>query len=169
MDKKSPNSQAQGQRPSPPPSYGNPPDLTKAFDNLNLTENNPLPTPSQCIAHLKLLESFFQLRKYVGTNDGLFGLKNDFATTQAPTDSNEKLIKIREKRWAVYVTKAAMRFQTWWQTCIQPASQMLQQTAIGSASTTAFGPVPPLKCTTDNLPPLGKSVEAPVKPHANFK
>jgi len=81
-------------------------------------------SPDHCIAHLKLLEAFFQLRKDVGNSDGLFGILDpDFggalATSGSPqNDQALAQIKVREKRWAVYITRAVDRFYKWWDRCV---------------------------------------------------
>jgi hypothetical protein len=46
-----------------------------AFENLDFTPNPlELPTPTECIAHLKLLHAFAKLRHDVGNRNGLFGI-----------------------------------------------------------------------------------------------
>ena len=144
---------------SPPPSYAaNPRDLTAAFSDLRLDRSSTLPTANQCEAHLKLLEAFNQLKEDIGTNDGLFGLSDELATAAASNGRQEVLMKICEKRWAIYVTRAASRFERWWNVFIEPGSRMLQQDDLaptGSFAGIATG-VGPLSITKDNLPPLGK-------------
>lgn len=145
--------------PQPPPSYENAelPDVTAAFSNLNLSEASTKPTPSQCLAHLKLLEAFHQLREDVATTDGLYGIRDDFVPSDVTKEQRvDILAKIREKRWAIYVTNASLRFERWWKTCI-PSTQMLVQKDFdnpGFAGITTRGE--PLPFTKDNLPPLGK-------------
>jgi hypothetical protein len=73
---------------------------------------------------LKLLEAFFQLREEVGNSDELFGIPNpDFGgalATSASSQNDQALaqIKVREKRWAVYVARAVDRFYQWWDKCV---------------------------------------------------
>lgn len=78
-----------------------------------------LPSQEQCIAHLKLLETFHQLKEDIGTTDGLFGISNRLADGNSQQEA--VLTKIAEKRWAIYVARAADRFEQWWQSSI-PAS-----------------------------------------------
>jgi len=123
---------------SPPPSYAvndtnNVPSITAAFSNLNLTASHAPspPSPDKCIAHPKLLESFHQLREQAALTNRLFGIKDGFV----PSDLSEAkrvelLTKMREKRWAVYVAKAAKRFEKWWETCVQPEAQPMRQKEI---------------------------------------
>ena len=147
---------------SPPPSYTvndeNPiPDITAAFANLRLGSSGK-PTSDQCIAHLKLLEAFHQLREDVATQDGLFGIQDDFVPSTLDDRQRANLLaKIREKRWAVYVAKAAERFRCWWDSIIEPNARKLkqkdipmvfkQQNQIGQTS----------KFDKESLPPLGTS------------
>ena len=141
---------------SPPPSYNaDPSDITAAFSSLTLVDSEK-PTPDQCIAHLKLLEAFHQLRENVATNDGLFGLNDDFVPRGLNEQQHaETLLKIREKRWAIYVSKAAKRFETWWEVAVEPGVEMLQQK--GLATEDFDKDRRPLNLNTQKLPPLGES------------
>lgn len=150
---------------TPPPAYpGNDahlhvPDITAAFSNLNL-KPSARPTPDLCIAHLKLLEAFHQLREDVAFEDGRFGIKDSFADA-AKTDQEraELLAKIREKRWQVYVTMASKRFQHWWTTCVEPnheANRVLRQSQIPDVFKQSPDVGEQLGWTKDRLPPLGK-------------
>lgn len=141
---------------SPPPVYEansavNAFDVTAAFSDLSL-QNSSTPTVDQCIAHLKLLEAFHQLREDVALHDGLFGIKDSFASGDEP-QHREFLTQIREKRWEVYVTKAAKRFESWWEKAIEPNAQPFQQSDVmsttqylqwGTALSIGQGQVPPL-------------------------
>ena len=150
-------------RDSPPPSYtindsnfAGTPDVTAAFSNLNLSPSRT-PTADQCIAHLKLLECFHQLREDVALKDGMFGLEDSFSNGRATErERTELLTKIREKRWAIYVARAAKRFQTWWESCVGPSAQMLKQKYIASALGPEMHHGPALLFDRDNLPPLGR-------------
>ena len=142
--------------PPPPPVYElDPPDITAIFSNLKL-EDSSHPTPDQCIAHLKLLETFHQLREDIATNNGLFGLRDDFV----PQGLNEQqaakvLLMIREKRWAIYVAKASKRFEKWWQVSVEPSAKMLNQSMM--ATEQGFDTDRhPLFFNKKTLPPLGK-------------
>jgi hypothetical protein len=51
---------------------------TSAFDQLDFTPSPlELPTPAECIAHLKLLHAFAKLRHEVGNKEGLYGISFD--------------------------------------------------------------------------------------------
>ena len=107
----------------PPPSYTQapltpPPDITAAFSNLNLNPTN-FPSEDQCLAHLKLLEAISQLREDISARDGLFGIRDDFASINGQIVDDKKIVAIREKRWSVYVAKAVKRFEVWWLGCVE--------------------------------------------------
>ena len=149
----------------PPPAYPRDdahlhvPDITAAFSNLNL-KSYAKPTPDVCIAHLKLLEAFHQLREDVAFEDGRFGIRDSFADA-AKTDQEraELLAKIREKRWQVYVTKASKRFEHWWTACVEPndeANRLLGQSQIPAVFRQSPDIGEKLRWTKDQLPPLGK-------------
>ena len=66
------------------------------------------------------------------------------------------LLRIREKRWAVYVTKAAVRFESWWKSCVIPtATPMSQGDILGTVDPVTQDSVL-LAFNEDNLPPLGE-------------
>lgn len=159
--------------PSPPPSYvpdGVIPDINAGFQNLDLAKGicGSLPTPDHCIAHLKLLEAFHTLREDVGYNDGLFGISDSLVpnvlttTSEKATDStNATLAKIREKRWAIYVSRAADRFQAWLLSCVPMTSNGLprQRLKEDDLYSKEYEMRPyrgrALSFSKDDLPPLG--------------
>ncbi|KAF2802183.1 uncharacterized protein BDZ99DRAFT_512635 [Mytilinidion resinicola] len=106
--------------PPPPPPPADPPaysDTTGSsdfqFETLDFTLS-PLgiPTSSECVAHLRLLNAFHRLRYEVGNFEGVFGI-NDPGATDGP-DRTRNAEWLKEKRWAIYVTRAADRFEKWW-------------------------------------------------------
>ena len=149
---------------SPPPTYdAGPSNLSAAFAYLDLSAVGTYPTKDRCVVHLKLLEAFHQLREDIATTDGLWGIKDSFVPpNRSDREQAAALLRIREKRWAVYVAKAASRFETWWEKSIQPGSRMLRQGEIehgeGPRATAAPGEVLPF--SPDNLPPLGEVPES---------
>jgi hypothetical protein len=117
---------------SPPPNY-TPEDqaadeaaLNGALRKLKLTDNagskeKTTVTTDECIAHLKLLAAISDLRDSIGTTDDLFGIKDvdvNYFRTKNEDEKNQVSSQIREKRWAIYVTKAVERFTVWWQKCV---------------------------------------------------
>ncbi|KFY69588.1 hypothetical protein V496_00103 [Pseudogymnoascus sp. VKM F-4515 (FW-2607)] len=106
------------------------PDIAWAFSNLKIKESaNGLPTPEETLGHLKLLEAFYALKDEVAYTDGAFGLfdcrapgtEESVAGDQPATIKRlEALAQIREKRWALYVARAADRFESWWTKVLTP-------------------------------------------------
>ena len=149
----------------PPPAYAQDdsnlhvPDITAAFSKLNLAPSAK-PTSDVCIAHLKLLEAFHQLREDVACEDGLFGIRDAFAdAAQSDQPRAQLLAKIREKRWQVYVTKASQRFERWWITCVEPNEEkdrLLAQSKMSSIFEQSPDRGGQLEWSKDELPPLGQ-------------
>ena len=145
---------------SPPPEYAiDSPDLITAFSSLDLKFEQSIPTKDQCIAHLKLLEAFHQLREDIATTDGLFGINDSLIPTTAVDKlRHDVLLKIREKRWAVYVTKAVVRFEKWFDLCIEPQTPMLRQKDMDRTFPEIVKRGGKLSFTKDNLPPIGEFI-----------
>lgn len=139
---------------SPPPSYAQEAvDITAGFASLNLGSTTTKPTVDQCVAHLKLLEAFHQLREDVSTNDGLFGISDQLASLSSKGDKG--LATVREKRWAVYVARAADRFESWWDICVPARKPRLRQRDIAAPNfQKCLDDQQPLDCIT--IPPLGE-------------
>ncbi|KAJ5163215.1 uncharacterized protein N7500_005045 [Penicillium coprophilum] len=77
------------------------------------TSSSTTVTRDQCVAHLKLLAVFADLRDTISSDDGLFGI-NDAEAERFPDSLNEARARIREKRWAVYTARAVDRYTKWW-------------------------------------------------------
>ena len=117
----------------PPPAYQatapvDVADITSATSNLKLDVQpslTSLPSKDECTAHLKFLASLAHLREEISETDGLYGIGDDladeFLKTSPSTPRENIIVKLREKRWAVYVTRAVDRFQKWWQVCVPTA------------------------------------------------
>ena len=88
--------------PDAPPPYTAHELSVNAHRQLNLTQPADIPTSDQCIAHLRLLEAIYRLRQRV--EEGVYD--------SAASSSNAA--PAREKRWAIYVAKAVLRFYCWW-------------------------------------------------------
>ncbi|KAL9635830.1 MAG: hypothetical protein Q9164_003223, partial [Protoblastenia rupestris] len=130
------------------------PHITAAFSSLNLTASD-FPTPDQCLAHLKLLEAFHQLREDVALRDCLFGIKDSFVPRDASEDKQrETLMKIREKRWAVYVARAVQRFERWWTVCVCPEAAKITQSQMATAMRKKLDLGGRTNFEYDNLPPI---------------
>ncbi|WQF78680.1 Putative Glycine-rich domain-containing protein [Colletotrichum destructivum] len=131
---------------APPPAYGavapqrsgpGPLDLSAALGAVSLGPTPPHgtdPTEDTCLAHLRLLTAFNRLKNETGYRDGLWeiwdsrakianaGGGNDkaaaAAATAAGTLNPDVLVKLREKRWAVYVGRAVDRYAVWWRSFV---------------------------------------------------
>ncbi|MCJ1343084.1 hypothetical protein MMC31_001275 [Peltigera leucophlebia] len=72
------------------------------------------------------LNIFHQLRKDIALHDGLFGIWGSFVpSTRSEREQAEILLKIWEKRWAIYVAMVVSRFEEWWQVSVEPGAGML--------------------------------------------
>lgn len=108
-------------------------------------------TVEECVSHLKLLAAIGRLRHDISTSDGLFKIHDIEAHEFSGDKRNLATARIREKRWAVYVSRAVDRFTAWWDSCV-PASEE------------AAG----ISWTPDTLPPLGGSYHLSVYIPAAF-
>ena len=144
------------------PAGPSPEELSAAFSNLTLPDVTvPFPTADQCLAHLKLLNSFHTLKEDVGYTDGLFGLWDARCEILEGKERDEALAKTREKRWALYIARAVERFEVWWlkYLCSLEESKRLEGKEMIKTSvdyTLFMGKGRPRKWTTAMLPPLGK-------------
>jgi hypothetical protein len=135
-------------------------DLNSSFRNLDLSRGalGSVPKPEQLIAHLKLLEAFQQLREDVSLKDGLFGINDSIALVSGTNGPPAIIAKVREKRWAIYVARAANRFQAWWETCVCGVSSLrpLNQDDLAEKSFAKKSlSTDPMDFSKDTLPPLG--------------
>lgn len=96
-------------------------------------------TVQECVSHLKLLAAIGRLRHDISTSDGLFGIQDSEAGEFSGDKRNLATARIREKRWAVYVSKAVDRFMAWWEKGV-PAGEETAE----------------ISWTPDTLPPLGE-------------
>ena len=163
-----PPSYDQHASPANPPSYAATKNATGEFDSeldagfssLTIAQNAPaFPEADQCLAHLKLLSSFHALKEDVGYTDGIFGLYD--AKCEMATNRDASLAKMREKRWALYVARAAERFQDWWLHVLchmEPSSRLeAKDIASGAAHYTEFtNEGRARQWQPEMLPPLGR-------------
>jgi hypothetical protein len=108
-------------------------DVTWAFSQLDIkADKDGFPTPEHCLAHLKLLEAFYALKDEVAYTDGAFSIFDSRAPgteesiagdEQATRKRLEALAQIREKRWALFVTRAVDRFEVWWAKMLAPMDE----------------------------------------------
>ena len=130
-------------------------DVTAGFANITLDDRmSEKPTADQCVAHLKLLECFHELREMIATTDGLYGIKDAYASSAANESSRaSRLTKIREKRWSIYVVQAVKRFELWWANCIEPRGYLPQP--LKSATKPIWWKERLTPFSKSNLPPIG--------------
>jgi len=167
----------------PPPLVNAPPvDITAGFANLRLASHPKDADVDTCLAHLKLLAAFQNMKEEVGYTDGLWNIWDTRADTAnfvvdpeaPPADASvtEQLVedpsqrtaedkmavlsRLREKRWAIFVARAVDRYQAWWTSLYQPSLTEVNMTTPHEASYEAFpttGDI--LAWTPAMLPPLG--------------
>ncbi|KAL0939785.1 alpha-ketoglutarate-dependent sulfonate dioxygenase [Colletotrichum truncatum] len=114
-----------------------PDDFSTLITNLTLSPS-PIPTEDACLAHLRLLKAFERLKTEMGYREGLWDLfdcrakaapspasnNGKAAAAAGPGFNEDVLVKIREKRWAVYVARAVDRYVAWWKSFVP---DMLQE------------------------------------------
>jgi hypothetical protein len=163
-----PASQAEETKDAPPsyvPQDPNPEgpsveELNAAFASLDLKMKPPsFPTEDNCLAHLKLLAVFHNLKEDIGYADGMFNLYD--AKCEMADERDKSLMKMREKRWALYIARAVERFEAWWLNvlCSMEESKRLEgkemvATCIPYKQFTQRGCVQ--TWTAEMLPPVGK-------------
>ncbi|CAD0110110.1 unnamed protein product [Aureobasidium uvarum] len=127
-----------------------------------------LPSPEDCVAHLKLLECFYRLKQKIASTEGLFGISCDVvgdfdqSTPQKDTQKepkNETLTLLAEKRWQVYVSRAVERFARWRYSLEPNPNYYTLNQAISSKGQTLADRVnpetaKPLLFDAENLPPI---------------
>lgn len=152
----------------PAPAY-TPSTLETSLEDPDLKLDGAQPTPSvgQCIVHLKLMEAFARLREEVGAADGLFGISDGLAELGQFWSADEASrahtrAQIRERRWAVYVARAANRFEHWWRAALPnipngKPSDKPRQAYFAFDSPYRLMPLSfhPVQFTRAVLPPLG--------------
>ena len=106
--------------------------LNLAFSSLNVPLVAKSVTADTCLAHLKLLFAFQNLKEAVGYTDGLwqiydsrvFPRTKDIDTLQDADKLDDQIKKnlslLREKRWALYVARASDRYEAWWNSFRNP-------------------------------------------------
>lgn len=166
--------------PPPPPAYSRARPSVKekeapeSIRPLNLSDNagpetSTTSTKDECIAHLKLLAAFADLRDTIGKSDGLFGISDrevEKSKTNEANETNEIAALLSEKRWAIYVTRAVERFTVWWQKCVptcgvdglESSSLTVKDVEQGKILAEAPDCMVKITWTRDTMPPLGSSL-----------
>ncbi|TGJ78484.1 hypothetical protein E0Z10_g10278, partial [Xylaria hypoxylon] len=140
--------------------------LNLAFSSLEVPLVAETVTADICLAHLKLLFAFQSLKEAVGYTDGLWQIHDSRVfpagkgtgglqdTDKLDDETKKNLSLLREKRWALYVARAADRYEAWWNSF--PKNPLLEQDmAEDTAKYTSFASKPPIKNPWKvELPPL---------------
>lgn len=139
---------------------------------LNLPASPVELSADSCLAHLRLLYALQALKEDVGYNDGLFGLSDSIASNadlrlpdvkdqKQPEDEQQRikarLALVREKRWGLFVARAADRYAAWWDKLCVPKTPITEQD-MDYPSQPKFTDFPtaskPMEWTIEMLPPL---------------
>ncbi|KAJ8127435.1 hypothetical protein O1611_g6200 [Lasiodiplodia mahajangana] len=100
--------------------------LNSAFTSLSVPLIADEVTIDTCLAHLKLLFAFQTLKETIGYTDGLWQIYDSRVfpdkksaqvlqnAEQLNDETKKNLSLLREKRWALYVARAADRYEAWW-------------------------------------------------------
>ncbi|GJC77463.1 glycine-rich domain-containing protein 1 [Colletotrichum liriopes] len=161
-----------------------PQDLSAALGALDLDASPPGtdprndPNEDTCLAHLRLLTAFHRLKNETGYRDGLWEIWDSRAqvsnASSATSSSNSKaaaaaadggagslntdvLVKLREKRWAVYVGRAVDRYAAWWRSFVPDMlleSDMVEPSEERKDRYEGFPGSEPMVWNADTLPPL---------------
>ncbi|GAD93402.1 conserved hypothetical protein [Paecilomyces variotii No. 5] len=150
---------AQNQEMDRPPTYDEVESLAANIPPLDLSNNagsaiRSTVTKDQCIVHLKLLAALADLRDTVSSEDKLFGIE-DSEADRIQHDAVGARVRVREKRWAVYTSRAVHRFALWWDLCLPTSGRLptlddLMNPSYSSV-TSSKNKVP---WNRDNMPPL---------------
>lgn len=131
-------------------------DLSTHFGSLDLSKStSAMPDPDACLAHLRLLTAFEKLRSRIGLQDGIWDIWDKRAASA--DNSLDVLVKLREKRWAIFVARAVDRYEAWWD-CF--ADEMLDEDDMtpGESEPARYGRFTegkPLTWKASMLPPIG--------------
>jgi hypothetical protein len=113
----------------------------------------------RCILHLKLLAALADLRDTISSIDGLFGINDSEASKFTDEQTKYKvLVRIREKRWAVYTAKAADRYVNWWRKVLPSSGDTVTVSLMKSTSYSDItrSSMRPFAWAKKKLPPLGE-------------
>jgi hypothetical protein len=99
-----------------PPSYkeavSDGPTMAELFNGLQLTlRENLVPSRDEVVCHLKLLKALYALRTRVESVEGPY---------ESGLDGNDA----KERRWAIFVSRAVERFERWWDIVIRRSEEV---------------------------------------------
>lgn len=120
-------------------------------------EHSGVVTTEHCKAHLIFLATLAELRHNITTIDGLFGIDEPNERIGAAEEESFRL-RVEEKIWQVYVSRAVDRFGQWWSSMSRrgnpPTVMSLKRFELNPL--TLDDSLPVFKNQGD-LPPLGRS------------
>jgi hypothetical protein len=129
-----------------------------AFSSLNLSQSSSEPTADACLAHLRVLFAFEELKTRIGLQDGLWDIW-DSRAREAGANAKNVLAVLREKRWAVFIARAVSRYEAWWQSFVPDMLKESDMTAADHETKErylGFTASHPTVWAADMLPPLGE-------------
>ncbi|KAJ8114085.1 hypothetical protein ONZ43_g4990 [Nemania bipapillata] len=100
--------------------------LNSAFSSLSVPLIANEVTVDTCLAHLKLLFALQNLKETIGYTDGIWqiydsrvfpndkGVHVAEGTEELDDETKKNLSFLREKRWALFIARAADRYEAWW-------------------------------------------------------
>jgi hypothetical protein len=146
--------------PDRPPAYDELEEQAARIPPLDLTKtagpaHSSTVTRDQCIAHLKFLAALADLRDTIGSQDKLFGIEDSHA--DGLQDALGARVRIIEKLWAVYTSRAVDRFALWWEVCVPTSGSFPTLEDLTKPSYNII-----TSCSDrvswyrDNIPPLGE-------------
>ncbi|KAB8336789.1 hypothetical protein FH972_021098 [Carpinus fangiana] len=139
--------------------------LADTLSSLRLTDNAGKqdampPKPDECAAHLLLLAAIHRLKDEISNSNGVFGLDDTILDIPSDDDARAAIHDgLKQKRWAVYVARAADRYARWFNRSIPTRAQgplRIAEFDVGGP----FGhcihapEAAPLGLSRANLPPL---------------
>ncbi|KAF3906084.1 hypothetical protein ABW21_db0208216 [Orbilia brochopaga] len=105
-------SEAGGSNAVPPYSAEAPPDAPPfVAPTVGPLNHNVFPTPDHQIVHLKLLHAFAAMRDQIENTAGIFA-----ATVPGVGEPITDDLRLKDKRWSIFVSRAVYRFDKWWAT-----------------------------------------------------
>lgn len=115
-------------------------------------------TTEHCKAHLMFLATLAELRHSITMIDGLFGIDEPNERIRTAEEENFRL-RVEEKVWQVYVSRAVDRFKQWWSSMSRrgnpPTVMSLKRFELNPLT---LGDSLPVFKGLGDLPPLGGSL-----------
>ncbi|OAQ67280.1 alpha-ketoglutarate-dependent sulfonate dioxygenase [Pochonia chlamydosporia 170] len=131
-------------------------ELVNKLQSLDLsTTASTTPDTASLLAHLRLLLTFEKLKQQIGFTDGLWDIWDNRAASA--DNSLEVLVKLREKRWAIYIARAVDRYEEWWNSLPHDMlfeKDMMRGTECRPEKYVKFMDAKPIPWKMEMLPPI---------------